>query len=102
MSTKKASKKATPKSDAKASSYTSKRNWKLTSANRWPPPDNPMMRHDDTEADLGIATEGLAEMRLAGELGSLIRVDKGIGDELHRGAAGCLLHQQLPKSNHEP
>ena len=24
-----------------------------------------MMRHDDTEADLGIATEGLAEMRLA-------------------------------------
>jgi hypothetical protein len=26
----------------------------------------------------------VAEMRLAGELGSLIRVDKGIGDELHR------------------
>src|SRR5437764_3628441 len=57
MSTKKTSKKSlkkktAPKKKAKTPDYTSKRAWKLVSPKHWPPPDNPMARHAETEADL--------------------------------------------------
>ena len=76
MSKKKAAKTSPPKtagrtSKAKSPVYASRGAWKRYSGKRWPPPDNPLLRHDDTEADLALGREAeraheitLAERRL--------------------------------------
>ena len=57
------------KTEAKPPAYTSRRAWKLIGSRRWPPPDNPMLRHEGTEADWVIvpAAQGgataLAQLR---------------------------------------
>src|ERR1051326_7036689 len=76
MSKKKAAKTSPPKtagrtSKAKSPVYASRGAWKRYSGKRWPPLDNPLLRHDDTEADLALGREAeraheitLAERRL--------------------------------------
>jgi photosystem II stability/assembly factor-like uncharacterized protein len=56
------------RSKAKAPAYTSKAAWKKAGARQWPPPDDPLQRHSETEADLALSAAPSADSMTPGRL----------------------------------